>query len=130
MPISEGYALKYFVLYALVCSLVGIVLLAIIHHIAPFKIDGLSEQATAWPAGTSLTEPADQSATGSTDQLAAGPSEQPDDLVVRSTRKPATDQPAVQPPDQWDLRPSNQPVAGPFGQSGVRKGGRVGTPAE
>ncbi|WP_245296670.1 MULTISPECIES: hypothetical protein [Rhizobium] len=105
LSISEGYALKYFILYALVCSAVGIVLLVVIHQIAPFQMERPNDQATFEPA------------------------EQPDDLVVRSTREPparASDQRPTQEPavrtDQWDLRPTGEPT--------VRKGGRVGTPAQ
>ncbi|SCB56209.1 hypothetical protein GA0061105_10137 [Rhizobium aethiopicum] len=103
LSISEGYALKYFILYALVCSAVGIVLLVVIHQIAPFQMERPS------------------------DQTAFEPAEQPDDLVVRSTREPATSgqQPTREPgvrTDQWDLRPTGEPT--------VRKGGRVGTPAQ
>nr|WP_244429849.1 hypothetical protein [Rhizobium leguminosarum] len=112
MPISEGYALKYFVLYTLICMVVGIVLLVIVRQTAPFKLDKPSDQTTEWSA--------DGSATGSTDQ--------PDNLVVRSTREPATERPAVRPSNQWDLRPTNQPTD--WDPSGVRKGGRVGTPAQ
>ncbi|AHG45887.1 hypothetical protein RLEG12_22780 [Rhizobium leguminosarum bv. trifolii CB782] len=112
LPISEGYALKYFALYTLVCMMVGIVLLVIINQIAPFKMDKPSDQATEW----------------STDEAATGSTKQPDNLVVRSTPEPATERPAVRPSDQWDLRPTNQPTPGD--PSGVRKGGRVGTPAQ
>jgi hypothetical protein len=92
--------------------MVGIVLLAIVHQTAPFKTDKPSDQTTEWST--------DQSATGSTDQ--------PDNLVVRSTREPTAEQPAVRPSDQWDPRSTNQPTTGD--QSGVLKGGRVGTPAQ
>ncbi|PDT15590.1 hypothetical protein CO670_17500 [Rhizobium sp. J15] len=101
-PISEGYALKYFVLYALVCMVVGIVLLVVIRQIAPFNMERPD------------------------DQTAAGPTEQADDLIVRSTPEPPADQPA-RPPAQWELRPTSPADADP---SGVRKGGRVGTPAQ
>ncbi|MBB4289806.1 hypothetical protein GGE16_001846 [Rhizobium leguminosarum] len=120
MSISEGYALKYFVLYALVCSVVGIVLLVFIHQVTPFKMDGPNDQATDWSA--------DKSATGSPDETATGSTDQPDNLVVRSTREPS-ERTGAQPPDQWNLRPTNQP-AQPSDQPGVRKGGRVGTPAQ
>nr|WP_245317568.1 hypothetical protein [Rhizobium sp. N122] len=113
MPISEGYALKYFVLYTLACMMVGIIFLVIIHQIAPFTMDKPGDQTTEW----------------STDGSATGASDQPDDLVVGSTPEPATNPPAVRPPDQWDLRPTNQPTVGPS-ETGVRKGGRVGTPAQ
>ncbi|NKL51384.1 hypothetical protein GFL15_25630 [Rhizobium leguminosarum bv. viciae] len=109
---GEGYALKYFVLYALVCSAVGVILLVVIHEIAPSKIGQPSNQTTGWSA----------------DEAATAPAGQPDDLVVRSTPEPAPDHPAVRPPDQWDLRPTNAPEVGQPDQSGVRKGGRVGTP--
>ncbi|OHV25001.1 hypothetical protein EOS93_24865 [Rhizobium sp. RMa-01] len=109
MPMSEGYALKYFVLYTLLCMMVGIVLLAIVQQVAPFKMGTRSDQP-GWSA--------------------TGASEQADDLVVGSTPGPATHPPAVRPPAQWDLRPTNQPTVGPSDQSGVRKGGRVGTPAQ
>ena len=101
LSISEGYALKYFILYALVCSVVGIILLVVFYQIAPVQME----------------RPGDQTAF------------EPDDLIVRSTREPRTDQPAMRPPSQWDLRLGNQPEAQPD-QSGVRKGGRVGTPAQ
>ncbi|MFS8148726.1 hypothetical protein [Rhizobium sp. BR 249] len=105
LPIGEGYALKYFILYALVCMVVGIVLLVVIRQIAPFNVERPSDQTAFDPAG------------------------QPDDLIVRSTREPApgtsdrqpTQEPAVR-TDQWDLRPTGEPT--------VRKGGRVGTPAQ
>ncbi|MDO3435556.1 hypothetical protein QWJ46_23055 [Rhizobium sp. CBN3] len=100
LSISEGYALKYFILYALVCSVVGIILLVVFHQIAPVQME----------------RPGDQTAF------------EPDDLVVRSTREPGADQPAMRPPSQWDLRLGNQPAQ--RDQSGVRKGGRVGTPAQ
>nr|WP_245433139.1 hypothetical protein [Rhizobium sp. L43] len=137
MPISEGYALKYFVLYTLVCSVVGIVLLVVIHQVAPFKMDGPNDQATNWSADEPATGSADKSATGSPDETATGSpdetatgsTDQPDNLVVRSTRE-LSERPGAQPPDQWDLRPTNQPGAQPSDQSGVRKGGRVGTPAQ
>ncbi|RUL98022.1 hypothetical protein EFR84_29195 [Rhizobium chutanense] len=122
LPISEGYALKYFVLYALVCSVVGIVLLVVFHQVAPFRMERPSDQTTERSADEPTAGSADQTATGSTDQ--------PDNLVVRSTREPTSKQPGVQPPDQWDLRPTNQPAAQPPDPSGVRKGGRVGTPAQ
>ncbi|MBX5064078.1 hypothetical protein J0663_00490 [Rhizobium lentis] len=104
-PTSEGYALKYFIIYALVCVAIGIVLLVVIRQIAPSNTERPS------------------------DQTAFDPAEQPDDLVVRSTREPAsgagdkqpTQDPAVR-TDQWDLRPTGEPT--------VRKGGRVGTPAQ
>ncbi|MGG7535476.1 MULTISPECIES: hypothetical protein [Rhizobium] len=101
LSISEGCALKYFILYALVCSAVGIVLLVVIHQIASFQME----------------RPGDQTAF------------EPDDLVVRSTREPAPGASGQQPTqgpsvrtDQWDLRPTGEPT--------VRKGGRVGTPAQ
>ncbi|OWV77414.1 hypothetical protein ATY76_04140 [Rhizobium sp. R339] len=102
LPISEGYALKYFVVYALVCMVVGLVLLVVIRQIAPFNMERRD------------------------DQTAAGPSEQADDIIVRSTPEPTADQPA-RPPAQWELRPTSPPDADP---SGVRKGGRVGTPSQ
>nr|WP_240539644.1 hypothetical protein [Rhizobium sp. CCGE 510] len=114
MPISEGYALKYFFLYTLVCVMVGIVLLVIIHQITPFKMGKPGDQTTEW----------------STDESATAAGDPSDDLVVGSTPDPATNPPAVRPPDQWNLRPTNPPTVGPSDQSGVRKGGRVGTPAQ
>ncbi|EJZ17935.1 hypothetical protein NE852_13340 [Rhizobium sp. Pop5] len=116
--------MKYFVLYALVCSLIGTVLLVVVRHVAPFNMERLGDQAALEPAV------------------------QPDKLIVRSTREPASGQalpgatgqpmptgqsapevtdkrssgrPAVS-PDQWDLRPTDEPT--------VRKGGRVGTSAQ
>lgn len=102
--------MKYFFLYALVCAVVGILLLVVVRHITPFDMERLGDQASLEPAV------------------------QPDKLVVRSTREPASGQPAAgttgQPvpgqlssdrpavsTDQWDLRPTDEPT--------VRKGGRV-----
>ncbi|MCJ9696674.1 hypothetical protein MOV76_34490, partial [Rhizobium sp. PRIMUS64] len=51
LPISEGCALKYFLLYALTCTLVGIVLLFIIREVVPFAIDKPTEQSAAGPTG-------------------------------------------------------------------------------
>lgn len=138
LPISEGYALKYFLLYALTCTLVGIVLLFIIHEVVPFTID----------------KPTDQSVVGSTDEPAGGPTEQ----SVRPTGEPVprrtTDQSAVQPADPLVVRSTGQPVDGPArepvvgptgepatgppdqsvvsptGEPVVRKGGRLGSPAQ
>ncbi|MEB3042549.1 hypothetical protein VCM43_02675 [Rhizobium sp. MJ21] len=116
LPISEGYALKYFVLYALVCSTVGIVLLVVIHQIAPFDTDG--------PNHFVAERMIDDTATGT---VGSAPT-RPNDLVVGST--PSPNQPPVQRSDQWDLRPTNSPAEDPFNSSVARKGGRVGTPMQ
>jgi hypothetical protein len=115
---SEGYALKYFVLYALVCSAVGVVLLVVIHQIAPFDADG--------PSHSIADRMIDDTATGT---VGSAPI-RPDDLVVGSTPAPAPYEPPVRQSDQWDLRPTNSPAGEPFDSSVARKGGRVGTPMQ
>ncbi|NKL78509.1 hypothetical protein [Rhizobium leguminosarum] len=123
LPISEGYALKYFLLYALTCTLVGIVLLFIIHEVVPFTIDKPTDQSVA----DSADEPVPRQ---STDQSAVQPA---DPLIVRSTGQPA-DGPAresvVRPTGEPAARPTDQSVVGPPGEPVVRKGGRLGSPAQ
>ncbi|MBY3234295.1 hypothetical protein HFO17_06970 [Rhizobium laguerreae] len=115
LPISEGYALKYFLLYALTCTLVGIVLLFIIREVVPFTIDKPTDQSVA----DSADEPVPRQ---TTDQSAVQPA---DPLVVRSTGKPV-DGPTGEPA----ARPTDQSVVGPSGEPVVRKGGRLGSPAQ
>ncbi|ACE91672.1 hypothetical protein B5K05_15620 [Rhizobium phaseoli] len=115
---SEGYTLKYFVLYALVCSTVGVVLLVVIHQITPFDTDG--------PSHSIADRMIDDTATGT---VGSAPI-RPDDLVVRSTPAPAPYEPPVRKSDQWDLRPTNSPAGDPFDSAVARKGGRVGTPMQ
>ncbi|MBY3556862.1 hypothetical protein [Rhizobium laguerreae] len=122
LPISEGYALRYFLLYALTCTLVGIVLLFIVREVVPFAIDK--------PAYQSVADSTDEPVAGPTDQSAVQPA---DPLVVRSTGQPV-DGPAREPgvgkTGEPAARPTDQSVTGPPGEPVVRKGGRLGSPAQ
>lgn len=126
--------MKYFVLYALVCSLIGTVLLVVVHRVAPFNMERLGDQAALEPADQpdkmivrSTREPASGQAVpravgqpmpGATDKPVLGATGQP---VPEVTDKRSSGRPAVS-TDQWDLRPTDEPT--------VRKGGRVGTSAQ
>ncbi|WP_246621641.1 MULTISPECIES: hypothetical protein [Rhizobium] len=138
LPISEGYALKYFLLYALTCTLVGIALLFIIREVVPFAIDKPTDQSVA-DSTEPVAGPTEQSAarpTGepvprqTTDQSAVQPA---DPLVVRSTGQPVDGparEPMVGPTGEPVARPTDQSVVGPSGEPVVRKGGRLGSPAQ
>ncbi|NEJ22223.1 hypothetical protein GR247_18920 [Rhizobium leguminosarum] len=146
LPISEGYALKYFLLYALTCTLVGIVLLFIIREVVPFTIDKPADQSVADSIDEPVAGPTEQSAgpigeplNAATGEPVPGPTTgqsavQPaDPLVVRSTRQPVdgpTGKPVSGPTDEPTARPTDQSVVGPSGEPVVRKGGRLGSPAQ
>jgi len=121
--------LKYFILYALVCSVVGILLLVVTRQIVPFNMERLGDQAAVEPADqldklvVRSTRERESRATGQpvpgvADQPAPGATGQP---VPGATAKLSSHAPAVS-TDQWDLRPTDEPT--------VRKGGRVGTTAQ
>lgn len=113
--------MKYFFLYALVCAVVGILLLVVVRQITPFDMERLGDQASLEPAVQpdklvvrSTREPASgQPAAGTTGQPVPGATGTP---VPGATDKLSSDRPAVS-TDQWDLRPTDEPT--------VRKGGRV-----
>ena len=126
--------MKYFILYALVCSVVGILLLVVTRQIVPFNMERLGDQAAVEPAdqldklvvrstrepesGHPAPGPTGQPVPGVADQPAPGATGQP---VPGATAKLSSHAPAVS-TDQWDLRPTDEPT--------VRKGGRVGTTAQ